>query len=235
MENVYRSLYAKHTSRFSKIVLIEQAWLDRLQQRQLREHSPEPQAMVRLLNNMRNITANKKLTAEKRLNLISGLQIQFDKVKKETELLSSAISHQAALKAAQAAWPVQTKVLEDKGIGPEIEPKGEVQEKQYEDVLEDKNTSDQGSALSPKMVRVIRWNLLGRYQQKSHRLLKKITEHLDILTRNKKGKAVVYGDAIPGSNVKSLFKSMVSNQQTLNQVGIDKFLRALRSLGVKKR
>ena len=43
-----------------------------------------------------------------------------------------------------------------------------------------------------------------------------------------------YGDAIPGSNFKSLFKSMVSNQQDLHQVCIDDFLRGLRSLGVKK-
>ena len=74
------------TSSFSKKVLIEQDELDRLQQRQLREHSPELQAMVRLLNNMRDITANKKLTAEEQLNSISGLQIQFDKLKKETGL-----------------------------------------------------------------------------------------------------------------------------------------------------
>ena len=71
-------------SSFSKKVLIEQAELDRLQQRQLREYSPELQAMVRLLNNMMDITANKKLNAEERLNSISGLQIQFDKLKKET-------------------------------------------------------------------------------------------------------------------------------------------------------
>ena len=67
-----------------------------------------------------------------------------------------------------------------------------------------------------------------------HTLLKKITEHADILTWNENGEAVIYGNAIPGSNFKSLFKSMVSNQQNLNQVGIDKFLRALRSLGVNK-
>ena len=54
------------------------------------------------------------------------------------------------------------------------------------------------------------------------------------MTRNENGEAVVYGDAIPGSKFKSRFKSMVSNQQNLNKVGIDKFLRALRSLGVKK-
>ena len=71
--------------------MIEQAELDRLLQRQLREYSPELQAMVRLLNNMMDITANKKLNAEERLNSISGLQIQFDKLKKETGLLSGAI------------------------------------------------------------------------------------------------------------------------------------------------
>ena len=84
------------------------------------------------------------------------------------------------------------------------------------------------------MARVICWNVPGLYQQKAHRLLKKIREHAVILTRNENGKSVIYGNAIPGSNFKSLFKSMVSNQQNLNLVGIDEFLRALRSLGVKK-
>ena len=51
------------TSSYSKKVLIEQAELDRLQHRQLREHSPELQTMVRLLNNMTDITAYKKLIA----------------------------------------------------------------------------------------------------------------------------------------------------------------------------
>ena len=32
-------------------------------------------------------------------------------------------------------------------------------------------------------------------------------------------------DAICGSNIKSLFKYMVNNQQNLNQVGSDEFLR----------
>ena len=50
------------TSSFSNNVLIKQAELDRLQQRQLREHSPELNAMVRLLNNISDITAKKKLT-----------------------------------------------------------------------------------------------------------------------------------------------------------------------------
>ena len=129
---------------------------------------------------------------------------------------------------------MQDKVLADKGIGPEIDPEKEEQEEQYKDVLEEKDKSDLANALSPQMARVIRWNVPGLYQQKAHRLIKKITEHQNILSRIENGKAVVYGDVISGSNFKSLFKSMVSYQQNLNQVGIDEFLRALRSLGVKK-
>ena len=55
-----------------------------------------------------------------------------------------------------------------------------------------------------------------------------------MITRNENCKAVVYGNAISGGNFKSLFKSMVSNQQNLNQVGIDECLLAFRNLGVKK-
>ena len=84
------------------------------------------------------------------------------------------------------------------------------------------------------MARVIRWNVPGLYQLTAHRLLKKITEHADILTRNENGEAVIYGNAISGSNFKSLFKSMVKNQHNLNHVGINEFFRTLRNFGFKK-
>ena len=144
--------------------MIEQAELDRLQQRQLREHSPELQVMVRLLNNIRDITANKKLTEEEQLNSISGLQIQSDKLKKETGLLSGTMPPKGAFEAPPAALPVQPKVIAGKGIGPEIETEEIEQEEQYEDVLEEKDKSAQASALSPQMARVIRWNVPGLYQ-----------------------------------------------------------------------
>ena len=82
----------------------------------------------------------------------------------------------------------------------------ETKKEQYECFLTNKDESDQASALSSKMARVIRWNVPGLYQHKADRLLKKITEHADILTINENGEDVVYGDAIPGSNFKSLFK-----------------------------
>ena len=214
-------------------MLIEQAELDRHQQRQILEHSPELQAMARMLNNMRDIMANRKLTAKERLNSISYMHIRFEKLMKETGVLSGALSARHALEPPSAATQMQLTLLAEKGIGPEKEPE-EKEKKQYEDILDEKDKSAQASALSPQMAKVIRWNIPGLYQHKSHRLLKNITEQPDILTWNENGEAVVYGDAVPVSNFKSLFKLMVSNKQDLHQVGIDDFLRALQSWGVKK-
>lgn len=84
------------TSNFAKKVLIEQAELDRLQQRQLRDFSPELQAMAGLQAGILDIMGRKKLTAEERLNLISSVQISFDNLKKETKMLSGALFPPAA-------------------------------------------------------------------------------------------------------------------------------------------
>ena len=123
------------TIRFSKKVLIEQAELDRLQQRQIREHLPELKAMARLLNNMRDIMANKILTAEKRLNSISDLQIRFDNLKKETGVLSGAFPARPAPEPPPAAPQMQLNFLAEKGIETEKEPEEE-EEKLYEDILD---------------------------------------------------------------------------------------------------
>ena len=118
---------------------------------------------------------------------------------------------QVAFEAPPAALPVQHTILADKGIGLEIEPEDKEQQVQYEDILQQKDKSAQASALSPQMAKVIRWNVHTLYQQNTYRLLEKITEYAYILTRNENGKAVIYGIAIPGSTLKSLFKLMVSN------------------------
>ena len=96
------------------------------------------------------------------------MQIQFDKLKKDTGLLSGAFQPQVVHETPLAARPVQPNGLADKGIGSEIEPDKEEQEEQYEDVLDEKDKSGQASALSPQMARVIRWNVPGLYQQNAH-------------------------------------------------------------------
>ena len=78
--------------------------------------------------------------------------------------------------------------------------------KHGEEQLEEIDNSVEASAVSPQMAKISRWNIPGLYQQKAHRLLRRITENSDILSRNENGEAVVDGDAIPNSYFKSLFK-----------------------------
>ena len=150
---------------------------------------------------MRDIRTNKKHTAEERVNSISCLQIQFDKLKKKTGLLSGAISLQVAVEAPPAARLVQPKILADKVIGLEIELQEEEQKEQYEDILKEQDKSVQASALSFQMVSVIRWNVQLLFQPKAHKLHKKIKEHANILTRIENGEAVIYWNAVPNSNL----------------------------------
>ena len=109
-----------------------------------------------------------------------------------------------------------------------------MQKTQYKDVLDKKDKSAKASAWFPQIARVIWWNDPGLYQQYAHRLLKKITEHADNFIRTENGETVIYRNANPNSNFKSLFTLMVSNLQNLNQVNIEEFLRVLQSHDVKK-
>ena len=142
-------------SSFTKKMLIEQVELVRRQQPQIREHSPKLQAMARLLNNMRDIMENNKLTEEERLNSIFDMQIRIDMLKKESGVWSGAFPARPALKPPPAAPQMLLKVLAAKGIGLETEPE-EKAEKQYEDILDDKDNIAQASALSPQRAKVIR-------------------------------------------------------------------------------
>ena len=71
------------------------------------------------------------------------------------------------------------------------------------------------------------------YQPKASKLLFKITEHPDILKPNHAGEMVVFGKAELGTNFNNLFKSMLGPTCDFNQPNIDKFLEALRRLGVR--
>ena len=124
----------------------------------------------------------KYLSAEERLNLISGEQIQFDKLKKKTRVLSGAKPAIVAPAIQPPTPAVRFKVLVENGIGSDI-----ASEDEDENVEEKKEFEEQpapGSGLSPHLKTVIRWNIDCLYQATACRLLKRITENKGILDRN---------------------------------------------------
>ena len=149
------------TNSFTTKILIKQRGLGKIKQRQLRDYSPQLQVMGRLLNDIKDIMASKKLSAEERMNMISSLQIRFDKLKKEIGVLSDALPAQAVSAPLPPAPAVLPKILAEKGIEPDIglekdEDEQVAKVENGEDEQVDKDKSYQANALSLQMARVIR-------------------------------------------------------------------------------
>ena len=71
------------------------------------------------------------------------------------------------------------------------------------------------------------------YQQRDSKLLTKIRSNPDILSRNEAVEMVVFGKAEPGTDFNNLFKSMVNDTRDLKQPCMNKWLDAVKSIGVK--
>ena len=77
-------------SSFIKNILVEQRELDRMQQRQLKDYSPELSALARLrTTQMAETLSRKDLSDDQKLQLIYSYQSRFDKLQRDTGVLTS--------------------------------------------------------------------------------------------------------------------------------------------------
>ena len=212
-------------SNFAKKILIDKGELDRLQQRQIRDFSPELQNMGELRSLMAELFEKKGLSDDAKLSLLKTYQARFDKLQMDTGLPS-------------------TGTLSATSNAPEIIKKGKVKSITTEDAVDEEEASETDEHSESEMedtpiddkpapLTIQQFGIQRMYEPKAKKLLLKITGHSDILTRNAAGEMVVHGKAEQGTNFDSLFKSMVTQKPNLNQPGIDTFLDALRSMGVR--
>jgi len=213
-----------------KKVLIEQGELERMQQRQLREYTPEMHSLANIHTEMRKVFDNKKLTPTQKLTLLATYTSRFDKLKKETGALSGAAHSSLAVPATPIAKTEPVKKDEQEHVEAE-EQKHEVDQEEEEAVAEPKD-DDEKEEESP-LLAVRRMGIKGIYAEKAERLYDKILAHPKVLTRNEQGELVLNGEPQPGTSFDKLFTSMVSQARDLNQTGMKRFLGALRQIGVR--
>lgn len=200
---------------FVKKLVIEQGEYDRLQQRQLRDYSPELHSLAALKSHMDSILARKNISAEDKLNLLSNYNARFEFLRDETGILSSGASAEAPDKAATKLEPEK----EPSKLNPnKVEVKAE--------------GGNQEEGTGPEHI-LRRIGVESMYQKKAKHLLLKLMDNSDVIKRNAEGELVVNGEAQPGTNFDKLFKSMVSMRPDMRQPGLDKFLGGLRQIGVK--
>ena len=86
-------------------VLVDEAELDRLQQRQLREYSPELASLSRLKSDMDSILRRYGLSPQEKLTRLAAVQGRFEKIRKDACVLSSSASAIASPPQMAAASP----------------------------------------------------------------------------------------------------------------------------------
>ena len=196
-------------SSFSKKVMIDSAELDRMQQSQIRNYSPELHSLSQLHNQMINIIADKSMSADKKLNLLSSYEGRFNKLKKETGVLVGSVPADTDEDTPAIAAPQVT----NQAIA-----------------LPDGSASD--DADSPDQL-ISTMGIQPMYRNKARKLLIKIRQNPSVLTYNKKGEIIVKGKTVPGSDFSSLFQSMVGPKPDLKQQGTESFMGALHEIRVK--
>ena len=78
-------------------MLVDEAELVRLQQRQLREYSPELASLSRLKSDMDSILRRPNLSAQEKLTRLAAVQGRFEKTRKNAGVLSSSSAATATI------------------------------------------------------------------------------------------------------------------------------------------
>ena len=90
-----------------KRVLIDQAELDQMQQRQLRDYSPELHSMANMQRETSKVLDRKDIGFDEKLKLLCAIDKRFDQLRRETNTLNSKTTLKVAGVAGdQAAAPV---------------------------------------------------------------------------------------------------------------------------------
>ena len=196
-----------------KRVLIEQAELDRLQQRQIRDYSPEMHSMAALYRQTMDVLSRKDLDEGSKLKMLSTIDARFNQLKRETNTLGS----KTAVKApeAEAAEPA----LDDEPVVAPV------------DAAKPEQAAVKEPA-SPLDLRKI--NLHPQVRDKASKLLLLISANPDVLTRNAAGELVLYGQPVPGTDFDSIFTAAFTGNKQPDLPGTDSFFRGLRTLNVRK-
>ena len=162
---------------YVKKVLVDEAELDRLQQRQLREYSPELASFSRLKSDMDSIFRRLNLSPQEKLTRLAAMQGRFEKkIRKDAGVFSfsAAIAPSPQMAAAQ---PPSTDAGYDYDEEEEEEAKNHESKEEEEEDIPD--------PLSPTSKKVRHFGVKGQYERKARNVLLKIDKDPEIINTNR--------------------------------------------------
>ena len=217
-------------SRCVKRVLIDQAELDRMQQRQLRDYSPELHSMANMQRETRQVLDRKDIGFDEKLKLLCAIDKRFDQLRRETNTLSSKTTLKVAGVVGDQADPVIDQAADDDA--PEAD--GAPDEAAANDAAPEANVEPVIEDVVQGPIDLSKINLHPTVKAKAEKLLQTITDNPQILSRNAAGELVLYGEPVHGSDFDAIFSAAFTANKVPNMPGTDSFFKGLRTLHVRK-
>ena len=170
---------------------------------------------------MDSILRRPNLSAQEKLTRLAAVQGRFEKIRKNAGVLSSSSAATATIALPpQVAAPPPTPDVGDE----EDDDEEEEEEAVGKHKSEAENIPD---PFSPTSKKVRHLGVKGQYERKTRNVMLKIDKNPEVIKANREGELVVNGQAVPDSNLASLFRSVFSRTHDLEQPGINQFLGAL--------
>ena len=167
-------------SRFIKRGLIDQAELDRIRARQIREYSPEIQTMAHLQDQIINILGQEDLTADEKFSIIISSDSRFSKLRGQTQILP-AITAPSQVKA-------ETRLDNHEQIDQDLEKE--------HDAID--NPDPDKATFAP--LNEIQLNIPKSSQNRAFKVLSKITKNPQIIASTEQGELSFLGKPISKSS-----------------------------------
>ena len=198
-------------SRLVKRFLIEQAELDRMQQRQLREYSPELHTMAAIYRKSLDILSRKFIRDGEQLCQLYPIDPSFNQLKSETNTLGSKLtvtSSESATDAEAAAEVTAEQEATPAPVAPHVSP------------------------TSPINIRSIK--LQPNVRAKAANLPLKITANPQALSRNAASELVLYGEPLVGSDFDAIFQASLTRNSEPDLPEINSFFGGLNTLRMSR-
>ena len=163
--------------------------------------------MVKLQEQMVETLMRQDLDAQQKLQLISGPQQRFDKLKMETNTLSGLPSKETGSSTPSTDTPI---------VKEEPEPK-EVK----------KETAESGLDVSSLKIQ-------KNFKERALNLMKTFSDSKGVISRNDNNELVVNGKPVQGSNFNELYTALFTPSASATRVGMSELLAGMRQLGLTK-
>lgn len=204
-------------SAFVKQVLVEQGELDRLRQRQFRDFSPEIQSMIALQEQIVKTLLRTDIDPQTKLQLVSGPQTRFNRLKEETNTLNGATTSATSSESESVQG---TKVAQ-------ATPENEAKQKQV------KAEVHADPEFSVPLLDIVSLGIRKNYKERAKQFLDELaSKKSDVISRNDQNELVINGTVVPKSNFNKLYTAMFTPNGSANMIGMPELLNGLRQLQV---